>query len=145
MSVVRRRGRAVAGIGRTGLQPSPPLVVAVALLCVLATLLAVMLTRARSDRPGTEQTGTTLRWTNLPEAAYYNVQIFRGTQKIFEFWPAEAHVTIPSRFDDAGRSTALMPGRYRWYVWPGIGSRSNARYGPLLKRGSFVIAGREEQ
>jgi hypothetical protein len=36
-------------------------------------------------------------------------------------------------------SYQLSPGVYRWYVWPGLGPRANAKYGPVLGISSFVI------
>ena len=33
----------------------------------------------------------------------------------------------------------LIPGTYRWYVWPGEGRRAERRYGPRIGRRSFVI------
>ena len=38
------------------------------------------------------------------------------------------------------RSTyGLVPGRYRWYVWPGIGQLADGRYGDLLGSHVFVV------
>ena len=33
----------------------------------------------------------------------------------------------------------LTPGHYRWYVWPGLGSRADHRYGALIGHSSFSI------
>jgi hypothetical protein len=38
-----------------------------------------------------------------------------------------------------GKTQALRPGRYTWHVWPGLGSREQARYGKLLGSSSFVV------
>jgi hypothetical protein len=79
-----------------------------------------------------------LRWKPVRGASYYNVQLYRGT-KILTLWPARARLRLKRvwRFD--GRFYRLTPGRYRWYVWPGFGSRSAARYGSLIGRGQFVV------
>ena len=39
----------------------------------------------------------------------------------------------------AGKRYKLTPGIYTWYVWPGIGPRSAAEYGPLIGSSSFRI------
>jgi hypothetical protein len=39
----------------------------------------------------------------------------------------------------AGRRRTLVPGRYRWFVWPGIGAPNERRFGTLVGCGSFRI------
>jgi hypothetical protein len=79
-----------------------------------------------------------LRWTPVRGASYYNVQLYRGT-KILTLWPARARLRLKRAWRFDGRFYRLSPGRYRWYVWPGFGSRAAARYGSLIGRGQFVI------
>jgi hypothetical protein len=43
----------------------------------------------------------------------------------------------PDRFHR--RDYRLKAGEYRWFVWPGFGSRAAQRYGRLLVHSSFVI------
>jgi hypothetical protein len=33
----------------------------------------------------------------------------------------------------------LKPGRYRWYVWPGYGSRAAIVYGRLIGMARFTV------
>jgi hypothetical protein len=33
----------------------------------------------------------------------------------------------------------LAPGTYVWYVWPGLGNRAEARYGPPLGKSTFIV------
>jgi hypothetical protein len=72
-----------------------------------------------------------LRWRRVAGAAYYNVQVWRGTRlrKVVTAWPAG-----PSY-----RPAALRPGRYTWYVYPGFGARRAVRYGSLLGAGTFRV------
>jgi hypothetical protein len=37
---------------------------------------------------------------------------------------------------------ASARGRYRWYVYPGIGKRTAHKYGPLIGSSDFVVAKR---
>jgi len=82
-----------------------------------------------------------LLWARVPNASYYNVQLFRGTQKVLTTWPTSNRFTLPRTWTYRGRQQALRPGVYRWYVWPGFGQRSRARYGAVLGQSSFVITG----
>jgi hypothetical protein len=71
----------------------------------------------------------TLAWAPVGTARYYNVQIYRGRLKVLTFWPGRSWLHLP----------LLEPGRYRWYVWPGIGARTRGRYGALLGSSTFVV------
>jgi hypothetical protein len=80
----------------------------------------------------------TLRWTEIPKASYYNVQLFRGS-KILSAWPTHASLKLPRTWRFAGKRHRLAPGRYRWYVWPGYGPQRAARYGKALGHATFII------
>src|SRR5205085_9594924 len=79
-----------------------------------------------------------LRWTPVRGASYYNVQLWRAG-KILSAWPSRPSLRLPGAWSFAGRRLRLAPGRYRWYVWPGFGSRARARYGPMIGGASFVL------
>jgi hypothetical protein len=80
-----------------------------------------------------------LVWLRNGEAAYYNVQLFRGETKILSAWPNRAALALTKTWRFQGRSYALTPGTYRWYVWPGFGARANVDYGELLGFRTFEI------
>jgi hypothetical protein len=69
-----------------------------------------------------------LRWAQKRGAAYYHVQLFRGSKRIFASWPLKHHLGLPGVWRWSGHRYRLAPGRYRWYVWEGLGPRSFARY-----------------
>ena len=75
--------------------------------------------------------GATLRWRSVPKASYYNVQLWLAGKKTLTLWPA-----VPSL-----HLTNLPVGKYTWYVWPGVGPRSQSRYGALLGKSTFVVTG----
>jgi hypothetical protein len=79
-----------------------------------------------------------LRWTPVRNATYYNVQLYNGG-KVLSAWPTHARLRLGRRWRFGGHLHRLKPGRYRWYVWPGFGPRSAARYGPMVGKGKFVI------
>ena len=82
-----------------------------------------------------------LRWTPVRGASYYNLQLFRDGRKLMSTWPTRASTRVGPRWRFAGRVRRLAPGRYRWYVWPGFGPRSERRFGRLVGSRSFVVAG----
>jgi hypothetical protein len=80
-----------------------------------------------------------LVWMAASGAAYYNVQLFRETTKILSAWPTRASLALHARWKYGGRLYRLQPGLYRWFVWPGLGARSQAQYGQLLGASTFQI------
>jgi large repetitive protein len=80
-----------------------------------------------------------LRWRRVARARYYNVQVFRGRQKVLSAWPTRPRLRLAARWRFAGRSRRLTAGSYRWYVWPGYGATSARRYGALLGQSTFVV------
>jgi hypothetical protein len=69
-----------------------------------------------------------LRWRRVRAASYYNVQLFRGSKRIYAAWPTMHQLGLPTTWKWSGHRVRLTPGRYRWYVWAGIGPRRLAHY-----------------
>jgi hypothetical protein len=84
-----------------------------------------------------------LAWAPVSRADYYNVQLWAlgagAPRKVLSIWPTSPRLQLPSRWAFGGKSYALAPGRYRWYVWPGIGQLSDGRYGDLIGSHVFVV------
>jgi hypothetical protein len=72
-------------------------------------------------------------------ASYFNVQLFRGRTKVLSAWPTKNRFALRRSWEYNGRRYRLLRGTYRWYVWPGLGPKSEARYGPLLGMSTFSI------
>ncbi len=83
--------------------------------------------------------GPRLRWPAVRGASYYNLQMYRGKRKVLTAWPAHAHLKLHRRWVFQGHRIRLIPGTYRWYVWPGYGSRAAHRYGSFIGQSSFTI------
>jgi hypothetical protein len=80
-----------------------------------------------------------LVWKAAAKASYYNVQLWRGG-KILSAWPRGTSLKLRRTWTYAGRRYRLIPGRYRWYVWPGYGRPAQRKkFGPLLGASSFVV------
>jgi hypothetical protein len=94
-----------------------------------------------SPAPGTQVTNPPqLVWTAVKGASYYNVQLVRG-RKVLSAWPVRTRLQLRRTWLYNGRRYRLRPGVYRWYVWPGYGRISAARYGRLLGGSTFVVSG----
>jgi hypothetical protein len=77
-----------------------------------------------------------LRWVAVERARLYNVQLWRGKQKILSIWPSRTAYRLKRSWRYQGDRYTLVPGkRYRWHVWPRIGSR----YGRLLGKSYIDI------
>jgi hypothetical protein len=80
-----------------------------------------------------------LAWAAQPGADYYNLQVFFGREKVLSVWPKPHRFLVQRTWKFAGKRHRLLPGVYRWYVWPGHGPRKNADYGPLMGSSSFEV------
>jgi hypothetical protein len=96
-----------------------------------ARAVAILSAPLISPRPAATVHGdATLRWRADPKATYYNVQLWLNGKKVLSSWPDGPTLRLPH----------LAPGRYTWVVWPGLGSQSEHRYGPLTGKSTFVLA-----
>lgn len=94
-----------------------------------------------SPTPGARVTNPPrLVWTPRKGASYYNLQLIRG-RKVLSAWPVRPNFQLRRTWIYNGRRYRLRPGVYRWYVWPGIGRISAARYGRPLGSSTFVVTG----
>jgi hypothetical protein len=80
-----------------------------------------------------------LRWAPVPTAAYFNVQLYRNGVKVLSAWPTVARLQLGARWTYDKKVLRLKPGKYSWYVWPGLGKRAAKHYGPLLGKSTFVV------
>jgi hypothetical protein len=87
-----------------------------------------------------------LRWKAVPKATYYNVQLYlvqRGRQiKVLSVWPTKTSFQLRRTWRFEGKTRRLVPGSYRWYVWPGLGKRSARKYGGMLGDSAFTVKGK---
>jgi hypothetical protein len=80
-----------------------------------------------------------LRWTPVHGARYYNLQLSRGGRKILSVWPSRPRYQLKRRWNYGGKVRRLVPGRYRWRVWPGYGPRSKGDYGKQIGARTFRL------
>jgi hypothetical protein len=80
-----------------------------------------------------------LVWKRMKRASYYNAQLVRNDRKILSRWPRKSHLQLHRRWRFNGHTRRLVRGHYCWYVWPGLGARSERHYGRLLGKSCFVV------
>lgn len=97
-----------------------------------------VLTLRKTGRAPRAAPNPILRWGRVRGAGYYNVQLFRGSKRIFAAWPTSHQIALRPSWKWAGRRFSLRPGRYRWYVWAGFGPRRLASY-RALGSARFVV------
>lgn len=97
--------------------------------------------RAATPVASVARAGSSLRlhWKAAAHANYYNVQIYRAGKKVLSIWPSKTTLLLRRSWSFAGHKYKLKPGRYRWYVWPGYGSRRGARYGHMIASSTFKV------
>jgi hypothetical protein len=78
-------------------------------------------------------------WEAVPEASYYNLQLWLEGERVFSAWPSFARARLVAPWVFAGVSRYLRAVRYTWYVWPARGPRSLGAYRPLLGSSTFVV------
>ena len=92
-----------------------------------------------------------LMWRPVAEADYYNVQLFRDSgkaltgsfvssaKKILSVWPRTTRFALKAKWKYEGRTYRLTKGTYRWFVWPGFGTRAQNSYGAVLGENVFTV------
>ena len=73
-----------------------------------------------------------LNWRARRSASYYNVVIWTKGRRLLDLWPTAPSVLL--------NRAVLAPGKYDWFVYPGIGDNAAHRFGALAAHGSFTIA-----
>lgn len=80
-----------------------------------------------------------LTWTQIRNADYYNLQVYRGGRKVLSVWPKTTAFALRSSWRFQGDRFWLTPGTYRVFVWPGFGAFAKQRYGRIVGSRSFVV------
>ena len=80
-----------------------------------------------------------LAWEPAKRARYYNVQLHRNGVKVLSVWPTKPELVLAKRWRYGGRQHLLLPGLYRWFVWPALGTRAQPRFGPSLGSSTFRV------
>ena len=79
-----------------------------------------------------------LEWLAVPNATFYNVQVWCLKRKILTAWPKRPRLVVPRAGKFAGNAYTLPRAACKWYVWPGYGRLAERRYGRLAGLSTFV-------
>jgi len=52
-----------------------------------------------------------LRWATVKGASYYNVQLYRGSKRVYAAWPTTNQLGLPNAWRWSGKKRRLSPGR----------------------------------
>jgi hypothetical protein len=80
-----------------------------------------------------------VRWAPVAKARFYNLQLWRGKEKLLTTWPAETQLRLRETWRFGGRKQQLRDGKYQLFVWPAFGTLAKPQYGKLLGRIDFVV------
>ena len=84
--------------------------------------------------------GQTFVWVTSPGASAYEFQLFRSGERIFRARVAKPRLVLPGRWRHDGRPYALVPGDYRWYVWP-VSSQTKRQSAVATVQAKLAIGG----
>jgi hypothetical protein len=82
--------------------------------------------------------GQTFVWVATPGASAYEFQLFQSGERIFRARVAKPRLALPGRWRQDGRPYALVPGDYRWYVWP-VSSKTKRQSSVATVRAKLVV------
>jgi hypothetical protein len=82
--------------------------------------------------------GHTFVWVADPEAVAYEFQLFEAGERVFRARVAKPRLELPGRWRWSGLPHALVPGSYRWYVWP-VSKRTNRQATVAIVNAKLVI------
>jgi len=82
--------------------------------------------------------GQTFVWVATPGASAYEFQLFQSGERIFRARVAKPRLALPGRWRQGGRPYALVPGDYRWYVWP-VSSETKRQSSVATVRAMLVV------
>jgi hypothetical protein len=76
--------------------------------------------KRQKTAPPAAATGETKRfaWAPVDGALGYRLALFRGDAQVLEARTKQPAYELASRWRHAGKTETLLPGSYRWYVWP---------------------------
>jgi hypothetical protein len=82
--------------------------------------------------------GQTFVWVAIPGASAYEFQLFQSGERIFRARVAKPRLALRGRWRQDGRPYALVPGDYRWYVWP-VSSKTKHKSAVATVRAKLIV------
>jgi hypothetical protein len=66
-------------------------------------------------------------WAQDATASAYRFELFRGRKLILRRDTEAPYLQVPASWRSSGKTFALAPGSYRWYVWPIVDGRRSVQ------------------
>jgi len=76
-------------------------------------------------------------WAPAAGASAYHIELFRGSVLAFSANTTRPELTVPAHWKDVRGDRSLVPGEYRWYVWPVV---SGTRSSTAIVRATLVVS-----
>jgi hypothetical protein len=76
-------------------------------------------------------------WAPAPGASAYHIEFFRGSELAFSANTTGPELTVPAVWKDVRGTHSLVPGEYRWYVWP---VHSGTRASTAIVRAKLLVS-----
>ena len=76
-------------------------------------------------------------WAPVTGASAYHIEFFRGSVLAFSANTTSPGLTVPAVWNDIRGTHSLVPGEYRWYVWPIV---SGTRASTAVVRAKLVVS-----
>ena len=57
-------------------------------------------------------------WAPTAGASGYYIELYRGNDRVFAASTEGARIDVPATWWHDGKTQRLVPGEYRWFVWP---------------------------
>jgi hypothetical protein len=78
-------------------------------------------------------------WKPVKGASFYNLQLWRGHDKLLTVWPTSTRYRLKRTWTFLGREQRLTPGTYTIYIWAAYGTTASPRFGKLLAKVTFTV------
>ena len=88
--------------------------------------------RPQPAKPKAAPIVRTLAWAPVSGAGSYEIQLFRGSHRVFLTRKRETRLVVGPSWRYSGKTFRLVPGTYRWYVWP-VSASGTRQKEPLVQ------------
>jgi hypothetical protein len=80
-----------------------------------------------ATKPPPAATQDKLAWAPAPGATAYDIDLLRGSKRVFHVRTHQTSIIVAVRRGARGPAGSLPPGHYQWIVWPVVGGKRLAQ------------------
>ena len=78
-----------------------------------------------------------VEWAKVPKARFYNLQLWRGRQKLLTTWLKATKLKLAPAWSYQGKRQRLVIGGYIAFVWPAFGTTQRAEVRQAARSGAL--------